>query len=102
MRKSVLECIKFYEEELKERRYTFFGFSGMEPERCMGQIKKVVADVSNNTCKDITIYTQGDAMKRDHYYGGGIDITNSVVEYLKDIVDWDEMIDDICDIISEE
>lgn len=102
MRKSILECMNFYEKELKERRYTFPGFAGMEPERCIGQIKKVVVDMQGDICENITIYTQGSAMAKDHYYGGGIDITNPIIDYLKDIIDWDEMIDEICDIINEE
>lgn len=102
MRESVLECMNFYEEELKERQYTFPGFTGMEPEHCLGQIKKVVADLSDSVCENITIYTQGSAMARDHYYGGGVDITNPIVDYLKNIIDWDEMIDDICYVLSEE
>lgn len=102
MQASVRECMEYYEEELKERRYTYYGFAGMEPEGCIGQIKKVVADLSeDNKCSDIVIYTQGAAMKADHYYGGGIDITDAVVDFLKDRSDWDEMIESICDIIEE-
>lgn len=102
MQASVRECMGYYEEELKERRYTYYGFAGMEPERCIGQIKKVVADLSeDNKCSDIVIYTQGSAMKADHYYGGGINITDPVVDYLRDQSDWDEMIESICDIIEE-
>lgn len=102
MQASVRECMEYYKEELEERRYTYHGFSGMEPDRCIGQIKKVVADLSeDNECSDIVIYTVGAAMKADHYHGGGIDITDAVVDYLKDQSDWDEMIESICDIIEE-
>lgn len=101
MMRSVTECMKYYKEELKERRYTYHGFAGMEPDRCIGQIKKVVADLSEDKCSDIVIYTVGAPMKADHYYGAGVDITDAVVDYLKDQIDWEEMLQAICDIIEE-
>lgn len=102
MMTSVAECMKYYEEELKERRYTYHGFAGMEPERCIGQINKVVADLSeDNECSDIVIYTVGAGMKADHYHGAGVDITDAVVDFLKDQIDWDEMLQSVCDIIEE-
>lgn len=102
MKTSVNECMKYYEEELKEGNYTYHGFSGMLPDRHIGQINKVVADISDDgICSDIVIYTVGAAMKNDHYYGGGIDITEPVVEFLKGQLEWDEMVQEICDLLEE-
>ena len=102
MMPSVTECLKYYEKEVKERRYTYQGFSGMKPDRCIGQIYKVVADLSeDNKCSDIVIYAVGAAMKAEHFHGGGIDITDAVVDYLQDLIDWEEMLQSICDIIND-
>lgn len=101
METSVNECMKYYEKELKEGNYTYHGFSGMLPDCHMGQINKVVADIlDNGTCSDIVIYTVGAAMKKDHYYGGGIDITEPVVDFLKGRLEWDEMIQEICGLLE--
>lgn len=96
-KKSVKKAIQFYEKDLKKHRYTYHGFAGYEPEKCCGQISKCVADVSENgICEDITIYTVGAAMKADHYYGGGVDITEPIIDFLRDRLTYSEMIDEIC------
>ena len=102
MMTSVKKCMNYYEEKLKERRYTYQGFAGMEPDRCIDQINKVVADLSEDSeCSDIVIYTVGAAMKADHYHGGGIDITDAVMAYLKDQIDWVQMLQAICNTIND-
>ena len=101
LRKSVKKAIKFYEKELKKHRYTYHGFAGFEPEKCCGQITRCIADVSKNgLCDDITIYTVGSAMEADHYYGGGVDITEPIVDFLRDRLTYDDMIDEICTLIK--
>lgn len=52
----------------------------------LGYLRAAIADVdeARQHVTDITIYTYSDAMKADHYHGGGIDITEQIEDALKD------------------
>lgn len=39
-------------------------------------------------------------MEADHYYGGGVDITEPIVDFLRDRLTYDDMIDEICTVIK--
>lgn len=67
------------------RDYAPAGTTGIQFWR-IGYLSAAIADVDDarQHVTDITIYTYGDAMKADHYHGGGIDITEQIEDALKD------------------
>jgi hypothetical protein len=67
------------------RNYAPAGTTGIQYWRT-GYLRAAIADVNDarQHVTDITIYTYGDAMKADHYHGGGIDITEQIENALKD------------------
>ena len=67
------------------RNYAPFGTVGLKYER-IGYLRTAIADVdeARQHVTDITIYANCDAMNADHYYGGGIDITDQIESALKD------------------
>ena len=67
------------------RDYAPAGTTGIQYWR-LGYLRAAIADVDDarQHVTDITIYTYGDAMKADHYRGGGIDITEQIESALKD------------------
>ena len=66
------------------RDYAPLGTTGVQYWR-LGYLRAAIADIdeARRNVTDITIYTYGDAMKVDHYHGGGIDITDCIEEALK-------------------
>ncbi len=67
------------------RDYAPAGTTGIQYWR-IGYLRAAIADVDDarQHVTDITIYTYGDAMKADHYHGGGIDITEQIENALKE------------------
>lgn len=85
------------------RDYAPLGTVGIEYWR-LGYLRAAIADIDEERrhVTDITIYTYGDAMKADHYHGGGIDITKQIEEALKDYdIDRHGLIISIRDAIQE-
>ena len=67
------------------RDYAPAGTTGIQYWR-IGYLRAAIADVDDarKHVTDITLYTYGDAMKANHYHGGGIDITEQIENALKD------------------
>ena len=67
------------------RDYAPAGTAGIQYWR-IGYLRAAIADVDDarQHVTDITLYTYGDAMKADHYHGGGIDITEQIENALKE------------------
>lgn len=102
LEKSVRSCLTEYGSDLRHGKYTYSGFSGEEAEGYRGQISKAVADIKSGICYKITIYTFGMNMVREHYIGGGIDITDIIENIAKYYPEysWDQAVKDICDVIK--
>lgn len=67
------------------RDYAPAGTVGLQYWR-IGYLRAAIADVDDarQHVTDITLYTYGDAMKADHYHGGGIDITEQIENAMKE------------------
>lgn len=76
----------------------------MIPDNCRGRIRYFSAKIENGICTNINGYVFGQAMSEEDYYHGNIDVTEPVEKLATHYPEysWDEMINDICDVIKEE
>lgn len=104
LEKSVRHCMSYYGQALRARKYIYRGFAGAIPDNCRGVIHYFSAKIKDGICTNINGYVFGQAMYEEDYYRKNIDITEPVGKLAAHHPEysWDEMINDICDVIEKE
>lgn len=101
LEKSIRHEMSFYGPRLRAGgHYYVHGMTGDMPK--VGYVSKVCMDISDGICKNITVYTVGDAMDPDHYYGRCSVVTDAVCDFITGDTDWDGMINSIVNTALED